>query len=192
MTTLPLGDRYRPDRLASPVARGRLYREIRRQRPRVSRDSWYTHTVAPAEQLMPELVALRVYGNDRLKWVVLAAAGLDDYRQPLESGLELHLPSVEWLRDRFRHYEALEAVNVTPAPVLARAQLSGANPSVSLPENEEAAQALQTALAALAEPTPLVSPSDAISDESLNRQRNAIDTKLKAVRDALAKMDTSS
>jgi TonB family protein len=47
----------------------------------------------------------------------------------------------------------------------------------------------EAALAALAEPTPLVSPGDEIGDESLNRQRNAIDAKLKAVSDALARLE---
>lgn len=185
----PFEDRFRPDQLADPLIRARLYRDIRRQTPRVSRDSWMEHTVAPGEVLMPELVAFRKYGHQRFKWVVLAAAGLDDYRQLLESGELLQLPSMEWLRDRFRYYAGIEAVNVTPAPVRMRATLAAASPSLSLPDDPSASNALQAALAALAEPTPLVSPGDVIGDESLNRQRNAIDAKLQAVRDALAMLE---
>lgn len=186
---MPFSDRFRPDQLTDPLVRARLYQDIRRQTPRVSRASWHEHIVAPSEVLMPELVAYRVYRSERFKWVVLAAAGLDDYRQALESGEELRLPTTEWLRDRIKHYTKLEAINVTPAPMLARAPLASSVPGLSLPADPGASQALQAALLALAEPTPLVSPGDEIGDESLNRQRNAIDAKLKAVRDALAHLE---
>ena len=187
---MPFQDRFRPDQIACPIMRARIYRDIRRQTPRIHRDSWIEHTIAPGERLMPELVAYRVYQNWRFKWVVLAAAGLDDYRNALEPGDVLRLPTVEWLRDRFRYYAKLEAVDVTPPPVRARATLASDQPALSLPENQEASSALQAALQALAEPTPLVSASDEINDDSLNRQRNAIDAKLDAIRDALAKMES--
>lgn len=186
---MPFQDRFRPDQIACPMMRARMYRDIRRQTPRVSRDSWVEHTIAPGERLMPELVAYRVYKSKRFKWVVLAAAGLDDYRQPLESGDTLSLPTVEWLRDRFRHYQKMAAVNVTPPPVRARAPLAVEQPALSLPDDPAASDALQAALRALAEPTPLVKASDEVSDDTLNRQRNAIDAKLDAIRDALAKLE---
>lgn len=186
---MPFQDRFRPDQLKDPLVRARLYQDIRRQKPRVSRDSWQEHVVAPAERLMPELVAYRIYKSKRFKWVVLAAAGLDDYRQALESGQTLYLPTIEWLRDRLQYYTKLESVDVTPAPVLARAPLAANLPSLSLPDDQAASAALSAALAALAAPTPMVHTSDEISDESLNRQRNAIDAKLAAVREALAKME---
>lgn len=174
------------------MMRARLYREIRRQTPRVSRDSWYEHTVSPSERLLPELIALRVYRSQRLKWVVLVAAGLDDYRRPLESGEVLHLPSLEWLRDRFRHYERMARVNVSPGPVQSLAKPASESPTLSLPASDQASETLRNALAALGEPTPLVSSADTIDDESLNRQRNAIEAKLQAIRDALAQLESSS
>lgn len=139
---------------------------------------------------MPELVSYRIYSSDRFKWVVLAAAGLDDYRASLESGVQLKLPTLEWLRDRFRYYAKIATVNVSPAPMRARATLAASSPSLSLPDNTSASDALQKALAALAEPTPLVSPADEVDDESLNRQRHAIDAKLAAVREALALLES--
>lgn len=185
----PFEDRFRPDQIGDPLMRARLYRDIRRQTPRVSRDAWHRHTVAPSEVLMPELVAYRVYGSKRFKWVVLVAARLDNYCRSLESGVELRLPTVEWLRDRLRHYDNMAEVNVTPAPVRARAPLSSQTPSLDLPDDPSASNALQSALQALAEPTPLVKASDKINDDSLNRQRNAIDAKLAAVRDALKQLE---
>lgn len=118
----PFAHRLDPSRVNCPIMRGRLYREIRQQSPRVSLEAWTQHTIAPSERLMPELVALRVYQDHRLKWVVLAAAGLDDYREALESGEALELPSIEWLRDRIRHYERMAKVPVERKPVLAKAE----------------------------------------------------------------------
>lgn len=112
-------DRFRPTQLSCPMIRARLYRDIRNQHPRVSAEHWYTHTIGPSEVLMPELIALRVYGLDRLKWVVLVVAGLDDYRDKLESGETLTLPSLEWLRDRFTYYKKMEAMPVELPPKLA-------------------------------------------------------------------------
>lgn len=185
----PFDDRFRPDQIGDPLMRARLYRDIRRQTPRVDRDSWTSHTIAPSEVLMPELVSYRVYRSKRFKWVVLAAAGLDDYRRSLESGVELQLPTVEWLRDRLRHYAKLADVVVTPPAVKAPAPLAAASPSLDLPDDPSADEALQDALAALAEPTPLVKDSDQVNDESLNRQRDAVDVKLDAVRRALEKLE---
>ncbi|MDX5979629.1 hypothetical protein [Vreelandella alkaliphila] len=186
---MALPDRLSPSQLTDPLVRARLYRDIRRQTPRVSRKSWYSYTVAPGEVLMPELVAYRAYRSKRLKWVVLAAAGMTDYRLALEGGETLQLPSLEWLRDRLRYYMKLEAVNVTPSPVRAKAPLVTTLPELTLPDNLSASEALQAALTALAEPTPLVSPADEVGDESLNRQRNAIDAKLAAVKEALAHLE---
>ncbi|MGP9633812.1 hypothetical protein ACT3R7_12165 [Halomonas sp. AOP43-A1-21] len=186
---MPFTDRLSPSQLVDPLVRARLYRDIRRQTPRVSRDSWYDYTVSPGEVRMPELIALRVYRNKRLKWVILAAVGMSDYRQSLESGAQLRLPSLEWLRDRFRYYMKMESIDVTPAPVRANAPLAATLPTLALPADPSASEALQVALAALSEPTPLVSPADEVGDESLNRQRNAIDAKLAAVRDALAHLE---
>lgn len=182
----PFDDRFRPEQIGCPIMRARLYRDIRRQTPRGDRDSWHRHTVAPAEVLAPELVAYRVYRSKRFKWVVLVAAGLDNYTRALDSGVELHLPSVEWLRDRLRHYTQMAEVNVTPDPVKARASLAQRPAAVTLPSTPDANSALQDALSALAEPTPPIEGANA----STNRQREAIDTKLSAVRDALKQLES--
>lgn len=126
-----LSDRFKPDNIPDPMIRARLYNDIRRGRPRGDSGSWNERVIAPGERLLPELIAFREYGDHRLKWVVLAAASMDDYRLPLESGETLRLPSIEWLRDRFRHYERMSEVDVTPPPVLARASETGAAASES-------------------------------------------------------------
>jgi len=184
-------NRFSPDKLADPMVRARLYREIRRRTPRISQASWQDRVVEPAETLLPELIAHREYGDHRLKWVILVAAGLDDYRLALESGETLVLPTIEWLRDRFRHYQGVEAVSPVLEPVKDRAALAANQPAIKAAPDTDAQDALQRALEALDAPTPLVSPRDAVNDESLNRQRNAIEDKLQAVRDALARLEVS-
>ena len=186
-----VSDRFSPDQITDPLMRLRMYREIRQQTPLIHRKHWAEHTIAPSEVLAPDLIAYRVYQNKNLKWVVLAAAGLDDYRRTLESGDTLMLPDLEWLRDRIRYYLKQQEINVTPAPVLARAQLAEASevPDIELPSDPGAIDALRAALAELSEPIPVISTSERISDETLNRQRNAIQRKMKAVADALALLE---
>lgn len=184
-----LSDRFKPDNIADPMVRARLYRDIRCGRPRGDAGSWTDRVIAPGERLFPELLALRVYGDHRLKWVVLAAAAMDDYRLPLESGETLKLPSIEWLRDRFRHYEKLSEVDPEPAPVLARARESGA-PIFDIVDqsNEQTIRALKAAVEVLGEPIPALSTADEITDETLNQQANDIADKLTAMRGALANL----
>ena len=96
VTTL---SRLSPYNIADDLARVDLYREIR-----TGADNWREYEVQLDEVLMPELIALRFYGTDLLKWVVLVAAGLDDMREAMEAGALLKLPSTIWIRDRIKFY----------------------------------------------------------------------------------------
>jgi len=55
--------------------------------------------------MRPELVAYRHYGTDELKWVILVAAQLDDYREELEAGEIIHLPPSTWIREKIKFYQ---------------------------------------------------------------------------------------
>lgn len=92
-------DRLSPYNIVDVLHRAALYREIKAGDP-----TWGTYEVQPDEVLRPELTAYRFYGTDTLKWVVLLVAGLDDYREPMESGTVLRLPPKVWIRGRIRYY----------------------------------------------------------------------------------------
>lgn len=92
-------DRLSPYNITDVLVRAALYREIKAGDP-----SWSTYEVQPDEVLRPELTAYRFYGTDTLKWVILLVAGLDDYREPMESGMVLRLPTKVWIRSRIRYY----------------------------------------------------------------------------------------
>jgi len=53
---------------------------------------------------MPELAAYRHYGMEGLKWVVMIAAGVDEPRERMESGITLQLPSIQWIRQKIKAY----------------------------------------------------------------------------------------
>jgi hypothetical protein len=88
-------NRLSPDNISDPLRRSLLYKDIR-----AGDESWPTYEVQPDEILMPELTALRHYGLDSLKWVVMIAAGLDEPRDAMEAGISLQLPPIQWIRQR--------------------------------------------------------------------------------------------
>ena len=92
-------DRLSPYNITDDLIRVELYREIKTGDP-----SWSLYEVQPDEVLRPELTAYRFYGTDILKWVILLVAGIDDMREPMESGIKLRLPSKVWVRSRIRFY----------------------------------------------------------------------------------------
>lgn len=104
------GGRLSPLNITDTLMRTELYREIREaQANRSKRGSeWGAYTIQPGDTLSPELVALKNYGVDTLKWVVLIAAGLDNPRERLEDGQIIYLPQAAWLRERIRYYASLE------------------------------------------------------------------------------------
>jgi hypothetical protein len=99
--------RMDPANIADTLLRVELYREIRQAQDE-SLAGWTTYEIQPADRLMPELIAYKVYSLDMLKWVVVMAAGLDDMREPLDVGAFLKLPPVTWIRERIRHYMDME------------------------------------------------------------------------------------
>lgn len=102
-------DRLSPLNVSDPLVRVELYREIRDAQD--SRPTgWVAYEVQPADALMPELIAYKVYKLDTLKWVVLIAAGLDNPRERLKEGETLYLPSTAWIRDRIKHYQTVEQI----------------------------------------------------------------------------------
>ena len=104
------GGRLSPLNISDPLLRAELFREIRLAQTDRNRrgDSWGYYIVQPADTLSPDLVAWKAYGLDTLKWVVMAAAGLDDSRESLPAGERIYLPSTTWLRERIKHYCTLE------------------------------------------------------------------------------------
>lgn len=94
LTELP---RLSPFNIEDPLVRAELYRAIRK-----GDESWGSYMVQPDEVLRPELAAYRYYGTDQMKWVVLIAAGMDDMREKLESGVVLRLPPASWVREKIR------------------------------------------------------------------------------------------
>lgn len=162
--------------------RAALYRELINQTPYISKEHWYEHTIQPGEVLMPELIAYRVYGDERLKWVVLITAGLSDYRQAMEAGNTLTLPSQEWLLDRIKYYTTLYQIDVEPKSLQVIAEpMNVGSGAPEIPGTDIFQTQLTDALQALAGGIPLISESDEISDESLNRQRHDIQQKMDAV-----------
>lgn len=101
--------RLSPLNIEDVLVRAELYREIRGAQAEDYAD-WREYEVQPADRLMPELIALKVWGLDTLKWVVCVAAGLDNMREPLEVGTILKLPQTSWLRERIKFYMAFEGV----------------------------------------------------------------------------------
>jgi len=104
------GARLSPLNITDPLLRAELLREIRfAQTDRKYRgDDWGYYVVQPADVLSPELIAWKAYGVDTLKWVIMAAACLDDTRQRLISGTTIYLPTTAWIRERIKHYCELE------------------------------------------------------------------------------------
>ena len=104
-------DRLSPLNIADPLVRVELYREIRDAQA-LRQAGWAAYEVQPADALMPELIAYKVYKLDTLKWVVMVAAELDNPRERLEEGKTLHLPSTAWIRERIKHYQTVEQSSV--------------------------------------------------------------------------------
>lgn len=104
-------DRLSPLNIADPLVRVELYREIRDAQAR-QQAGWAAYEVQPADALMPELIAYKVYKLDTLKWVVMVAAELDNPRERLEEGKTLYLPSTAWIRERIKHYQTVEQSGV--------------------------------------------------------------------------------
>lgn len=102
-------DRLSPLNISDPLVRVELYREIRNAQASRQTD-WTAYEVQPADSLMPELIAYKVYKLDTLKWVVMIAAGLDNPRERLKEGETLYLPSTAWIRDRIKHYQTVEQI----------------------------------------------------------------------------------
>ena len=102
-------DRLSPLNIADPLVRVELYREIRDAQS--SRQAgWVAYEVQPADALMPELIAYKVYKLDTLKWVVMVAAERDNPRERLGEGTTLYLPSTAWIRERIKHYQMIEQI----------------------------------------------------------------------------------
>lgn len=104
------GGRLSPLNISDPLLRAELLRDIRLAQTdkKYRGDEWGYYTVQPADILMPELIAYKAYSVDTLKWVVMAAAGLDDSRDSLEAGTVIYLPSTLWIRERIKYYCAME------------------------------------------------------------------------------------
>lgn len=108
-----MNDRLSPLNILDPLVRVELYREIRdaQSGQRAGQLSgWSAYEVQPADALLPELIAHKVYKLDTLKWVVMVAADLDDPRQRLQEGKMLYLPPTAWIRERIKHYVSFEQI----------------------------------------------------------------------------------
>ena len=92
-------DRLSPYNITDPLVRTELYRAIRK-----GDAAWPTYETQPGEAFMPELAAYRHYGMEGLKWVVMIAAGVDEPRERMESGITLQLPSIQWIRQKIKAY----------------------------------------------------------------------------------------
>lgn len=92
--------RLSPYNVTNDLVRAALYREIR-----AGSDEWPQYEIQPDETLRPELIAHRHYGTDELKWVVLVATQLDDYREELLSGEIIRLPPSTWIREKIIFYQ---------------------------------------------------------------------------------------
>lgn len=107
------GENLSPLQISDPLLRRELYHEIQNaQLDRKYRADgyWAYYIVQPADILLPELIAYKVYGFDQLKWVIDVAAGLDDMRDRLVSGTTLYLPSTIWLQERITYYRNFEGL----------------------------------------------------------------------------------
>ncbi len=92
------------ENISDSLVRARLYKEIREGQ---EDDEWPIYTIEPADELSPDFVAYKVYGTAELKWLILIASGLDDMRERMDSGLELRLPPVAWIRQKIKYYSSL-------------------------------------------------------------------------------------
>jgi hypothetical protein len=97
--------RLSPYNIKDDLRRAELYREIRNNQSTLS---WYKYTIQPADQLRPELIAYKAYGNAEMKWLVMIAAGLDDMRESLTAGVDIRLPTSAWVRQKIKYYSQLE------------------------------------------------------------------------------------
>ncbi len=104
------GSRLSPLNITDPLLRAELFREIRLAQTdkKYRGDEWGYYIIQPADIYSPELIAWKAYAVDTLKWVVMAAAGLDDTRELLEAGKRIYLPTTVWIRERIKHYCAME------------------------------------------------------------------------------------
>lgn len=179
------GNRLDPMLIQDPLVRARLYADIRNRSPYRNASYWSEYTVSPGERFMPELIAVRAWNDETLKWVVLLVAEVDDPRREIESGITLRLPTREWLRDRIKYYEALEAVPVPTSGL----QRIGKPKNVRLPDIppdpptpvDIFKQQVNGAVTILQEPVPVLRPQDAMTKAELNKQAVAIDGRMQAV-----------
>ena len=104
-----MNDRLSPLNIEDPLVRVELYREIRQAQAAPPSD-WTEYEIQPADTLMPELIAYKVYKLDTLKWAVMVAAALDDPRERLASGERIFLPPTAWIRERIKHYQEFERI----------------------------------------------------------------------------------
>lgn len=105
-----MNDRLSPLNIEDPLVRVELYREIRQAQSERPGSDWTEYEIQPADALMPELIAYKVYKLDTLKWVVMVAAALDNPRERLAAGSRIFLPSTAWIRERIKHYQELERI----------------------------------------------------------------------------------
>lgn len=187
--TLPVGgSRLDPMLISDPLIRARLYADMREQNPYRGATYWTEYTVSPGERLLPELIAVRVWGDETLKWAVMVVAELDDPRREIEAATVLTLPSREWLRDRIKHYQAIDALE-PPSGELVRI---GKAKQVALPQPPAPPTAgsgfedeLTEAILALAQPLPKVLPSDRLDEDTLNKQARETERRLAKLRKLL-------
>lgn len=179
------GNRLDPMLITDPLIRARLYADMREQAPYRSAGYWFEYTVSPGERFMPELIAVRAWNDENLKWAVLVVAEVDDPRRQVESGVTLNLPTREWLRDRIKFYQAMDAI-AAPSGDLIRI---GARNIMALPEPPPAPptasmgfeQVLTEAIAAMQEPLPVLRPSDAMTEDELNKQAKAVEQRMQSL-----------
>lgn len=189
--TIPVGgNRLDPMLIQDPLMRAQLYADMRRRTPYRGPEYWTEYTVNPGERLMPELIAVRVWNDESLKWAVMVVAELDDPRREIEAATVLTLPSREWLRDRIKHYQSLDAL-AAPTGELIRI---GKPKAVTLPEppppptgSSGFEDELLEAMLALAQPLPKVLPSDRLTEETLNKQAKETERRHEKLRKLLEK-----
>lgn len=101
------GQRLSPLNIPDPLLRAELFREIRLAQTDIKYrgKQWGYYDIQPADILAPDLVAWKAYAVDTLKWVVMAAAGLDDPGEALAAGQRIYLPSAAWIRERVKYYQ---------------------------------------------------------------------------------------
>jgi hypothetical protein len=99
--------RLSPYNINDTLHRAELYREIRNGAENQT-EGWTEYEIQPDERLMPELIAHRFYGTDKLKWAVMVVAQLDDLREALPVGETIWLPPIVWVRQRIKYHSGLE------------------------------------------------------------------------------------